>query len=125
MRRRSGRSNSSLDLRSGASGHVLDDFAKQPFLQTPMKVPAHFAEKNRLLEAGFAFAGFFALLITTMSAVYGILIADSDRAPRSPALRTGLVLGLVLSFAMTLVVTGYIIQAGGLVKAMRKLNGLD
>lgn len=76
-------------------------------------VPAHFAEKNRLLEAGFAFAGFFALLITTMSAVYGILIADSDRAPRSPAVRSGLVLGLVLSFALTLVVTGYIIQAGG------------
>lgn len=76
-------------------------------------VPAHFAEKNRLLEAGFAFAGFFALLITTMSAVYGILIADSDRAPRSPAFRTGLVLGLVLSFALTLVVTGYIVQTGG------------
>ena len=76
-------------------------------------VPAHFAEGNPLLEAGFAIARLLALLVTATAAVYGILISDSDRAPRSPAFRMGLVLGLVLSFALTLIVTAYIIQAGG------------
>lgn len=75
-------------------------------------VPAHFAVGNPVLEVAFGFARLLALLLTAMAAVYGILIADSDRAPRSPAFRTGLVLGLVLSFALTLVVTGYIVQAG-------------
>ena len=51
--------------------------------------------------------GVFATLLTSMALVYGILIARSDRAPRDPALKAGLVSGLVLTFALTMVFAGY------------------
>ena len=56
--------------------------------------------------------GVFAVILTSMSLAYGVLIARSDRAPRDPALRLGLVLGLVLTFALTMVFAGTLSQNG-------------
>ena len=56
--------------------------------------------------------GVFAVHLTGASLVYAVLIARSDRAPRDPALKLGLVLGLGLTFVLTLVIAGFMGQHG-------------
>jgi hypothetical protein len=63
-------------------------------------------------EVLYALMGVLAVHLTGASLVYGVLIARSDRAPRDPALRAGVVLGLVLTFGLTVVIAGYIGQHG-------------
>ena len=52
--------------------------------------------------------GGFAVVLTSITLVYGVLIARSDRAPRDPALRAGVVVGLVMTFVLTMVFAGYL-----------------
>ena len=52
--------------------------------------------------------GGFAVVLTSITLVYGVLIARSDRAPRDPALRAGVVIGLVMTFVLTMVFAGYL-----------------
>ena len=68
---------------------------------------SHFNEATPLHAAIYALMGVFATLLTTMALVYGVLIARSDRAPRDPALKAGLVLGLLLTFALTMGIAGF------------------
>jgi hypothetical protein len=75
-------------------------------------VASHFNETTPLSTWLYAFMGVFAVILTSMSLLYGLLIARSDRAPRNPALKLGLVLGLVLTFVLTLVLAGTLSQNG-------------
>ncbi len=67
---------------------------------------SHFNQSTPLHTAIFAAMGVFATLLTSMALVFGILIARSDRAPRDPALKTGLVVGLILTFVLTMIFAG-------------------
>ena len=73
---------------------------------------SHFNETTPLNTWLYGFMGVFAVILTSMSLVYGILIARSDQAPRDPAPRLGLVLGLVLTFVLTLVLAGTLSNNG-------------
>jgi hypothetical protein len=75
-------------------------------------VASHFNETTPLNAWIYGLMGVFAVILTSMSLVYGVLIARSDRAPRDPALKAGLVLGLVLTFVLTLVFAGTLSQNG-------------
>jgi hypothetical protein len=59
----------------------------------------------RLMGAG-------AVFLTSATLVFGALIWRSDRAPFSPALHVGLVAGLLLTFALTLLSAGFISTHG-------------
>lgn len=63
-------------------------------------------------QALYAGMGVLAVHLTGASLVYAVLIARSGLAPRDPALRAGLVLGLGLTFVLTVAVAGYMGQHG-------------
>jgi hypothetical protein len=75
-------------------------------------VASHFNETTPLNTWIYGLMGVFALILTSMSLTYGVLIARSDLAPRDPALRLGLVLGLILTFVLTMVFAGTLSQNG-------------
>lgn len=75
-------------------------------------VASHFNGTTPLNARLYVFMGIFAVILTSMSLLYGILIARSDRGPRDPALGLGLVLGLVLTFVLTLVLAGTLSSNG-------------
>jgi hypothetical protein len=66
--------------------------------------------------AGMAFyaaAGVLAVYFTGSTAVYGFLIARNRRPGLDPALRTGLALGLVLTFVLSVAFAGFMSNSGG------------
>lgn len=73
---------------------------------------SHFNEATALSRGIYIGMGVFAVHLTGASLVYAVLIARSDRAPRDPALKLGLVLGLGLTFVLTLVIAGFMGQHG-------------
>jgi hypothetical protein len=75
-------------------------------------VASHFNEATPLNVWVYGLMGVLALVLTSLSLVYGILVARTDRLPRDPALKAGLALGLVLTFVLTLVTAGTLSQQG-------------
>ena len=60
----------------------------------------------------YAAAGVLAVWFTASTLVYGVLIARNRRPGFDPALRTGLALGLVLTFVLSVAFAGYMSNAG-------------
>ena len=69
---------------------------------------SHFNTATPLSAWLYQLMGGFAVVLTSITLVYGVLIARSDRAPRDPALRAGVVVGLVMTFVLTMVFAGYL-----------------
>ena len=60
----------------------------------------------------YAAAGVLAVWFTGSTLVYGLLIARNRRPGFDPALRTGLALGLVSTFVLSVAFAGYMSNAG-------------
>ena len=63
--------------------------------------------------AFYAAAGVLAVWFTGSTVVYGWLIARNRRPGLDPALRTGLALGLVLTFVLSVAFAGFMSNSGG------------
>ena len=63
--------------------------------------------------AFYAAAGVLAVWFTGATLVYGLLIARNRRPGFDPALRTGLALGLVLTFVLSVGFAGFMSNSGG------------
>ena len=63
--------------------------------------------------AFYAAAGVLAVWFTGSTVVYGWLIARNRRPGFDPALRTGLALGLVLTFVLSVAFAGFMSNSGG------------
>lgn len=75
-------------------------------------VPSHFNETTPLRAAVFALMGVFAIILTSASLVYGVLIARNKPATLAPALRLSIISGLILTFVLTVAVAGYMAESG-------------
>ena len=67
---------------------------------------SHFNEATAFSTGVYALMGVFAVYLTGATLVHGGLIARSPEGPRDPALRLGVVAGLVLTFVLTVVFAG-------------------
>ncbi|WP_187968174.1 hypothetical protein [Aquibium microcysteis] len=74
-------------------------------------VASHFNRDGGFLEAIYPVMGLFAIGLSSATLVYGVLIGRDVRSPLSPAFRASLMLGLVLTFVLTVLVAGFL--AGG------------
>ena len=75
-------------------------------------VPAHFNDSATGTMV-YRAMGVLAVLLTSTSAVFGIAILRARDAGGDPALRLAIGLGLVLTFALTLPVAGYLSSGTG------------
>ncbi len=76
-------------------------------------VPSHFNVATPAMAAIYGAMGVFAVLLTSAAAVQGVAILRARGGGGDPALRLGIGLGLVLTFALTLPVAGYLSGVGG------------
>ncbi len=74
---------------------------------------SHFNTATPLMAALYPLMGLAAVTLTTLSLAFGIAIARNPATGLSPALRTGLALGLVLTFVLTVPVAGYMAGTPG------------
>lgn len=75
-------------------------------------VPSHFNETSSLRSAVYAVMGVLAVVLTSASLVYGLLILRSERVTLAPAVRLSIVSGLILTFVLTLAAAGYMSTNG-------------
>ncbi|MFN3547712.1 MAG: hypothetical protein ACK4U0_09500 [Mesorhizobium sp.] len=73
-------------------------------------VPSHF-NAEPAMQAIYRLMGLFAIGLTSATLVYGVLIGRDRRSMLSPAFRSSLSLGLVLTFVLTVLAAGFL--AGG------------
>jgi hypothetical protein len=71
-------------------------------------VPSHFNVATPTMAAIYSAMGVFAVLLTSAAMVQGVVILRARDAGGDPALRLAIGLGLVLTFALTLPVAGYL-----------------
>ena len=76
-------------------------------------VASHFNETNPFLAGIYFTMGALAIVLTSATLVYGVLIARDHASTLAPPLRQSLVWGLVLTFALTVVTAGYMASSGG------------
>jgi hypothetical protein len=69
-------------------------------------VTSHFNVGTPVMQGIYSLMGLFAVLLTTATLVHGIAIWRNPRTGLPPALHLSIWLGLVLTFALTLVVAG-------------------
>jgi hypothetical protein len=74
---------------------------------------SHFNTDVPLLATIYPVMGAFAVLLTSASLVMGISILRNRDAALDPALRTAVGIGLILTFALTIPVAGYLSGNGG------------
>lgn len=74
---------------------------------------SHYNVSSPLWSALYALMGVFAVTLTAMSLVMGIAIARNRATGLSPALHGAVWLGLVLTFALTVPVAGYLASRTG------------
>ncbi|MDN2580547.1 hypothetical protein [Aquibium sp. ELW1220] len=74
-------------------------------------VPSHFNRDGGFFETVYPLMGLFAIGLTSATLVYGVLIGRDRHSPLSPAFRASLSLGLVLTFALTVLAASFL--AGG------------
>jgi hypothetical protein len=70
-----------------------------------LNTASHF-NTTRIGSILYAMMGLGALFLTSATALYGVLILRSDRAPANAALHAGLVAGLVMTFCLTVLTAG-------------------
>lgn len=76
-------------------------------------VGSHFNESTPLLAVIYPTMGLFAITLTSATLVYGVAIARDHASPLAPALRQSIGLGLVITFALTVVTAGYMATSSG------------
>ncbi len=76
-------------------------------------VASHFNNTSPLMSALYPVMGIIAITLTSASLVYGIAFLRNRDSMLDPAFRLSLGLGLVLTFVMTLVTTGYMVSGTG------------
>ena len=74
---------------------------------------SHFNTDIPFFTVVYSVMGAFAVLLTSASLVMGISVWRNGNSGLSPALRQGVALGLILTFALTIPVAGYLSSAGG------------
>jgi hypothetical protein len=74
---------------------------------------SHFNTTVPLLTTIYSLMGAFAVLLTSASLVMGISIWRNRKTGLSPALHLSVALGLILTFALTIPVAGYLSASGG------------
>ena len=67
---------------------------------------SHFNTANPVMAALYGLMGVFAVILTSPSLVMGIAIARNPNTGLAPALRLSIVLGLILTFLLTLIAAG-------------------
>ncbi|MCX7645212.1 MAG: hypothetical protein N2Z62_07950 [Rhodobacteraceae bacterium] len=77
-----------------------------------MGTGSHFNHTTPALAALYPIMGLVAITLTSASLVYGVAIWRHRAAPPAPALRLSIALGLVLTFALTVAVAGFMATAG-------------
>ncbi len=78
-----------------------------------LNAASHFNTDVPLLAAVYPVMGAFAVLLTSASLVMGISILRNRDAALDPALRMAVGVGLILTFALTVPVAGYLSGNGG------------
>jgi hypothetical protein len=76
-------------------------------------IASHFNESSSILAWTYRLMGGLAVLLTSSALVYGILILRNRNSRLDPALKLSVGLGLVLTFALTVPVAGYMANSGG------------
>ncbi len=76
-------------------------------------IASHFNNTSPLMSALYPVMGIIAITLTSASLVYGIAFLRDRDSALDPAFRLSLGLGLVLTFVMTLVTTGYMVSGTG------------
>lgn len=67
---------------------------------------SHFNVAHPVMGAIYGLMGFFAVLLTSASAVIGVAIARNPETGLDPSVKLSIVLGLVLTFVLTVIVAG-------------------
>lgn len=67
---------------------------------------SHFNRETAAMDALYAVMGVGAVTLTSPSLLYGVLIARNPSTGLSPAMKTSISLGLILTFVLTLLVAG-------------------
>lgn len=78
-----------------------------------LNAASHFNTDIPFLTAVYQVMGAFAVLLTSASLVMGISVWRNRDGALSSALRQGVALGLILTFALTIPVAGYLSASGG------------
>jgi hypothetical protein len=76
-------------------------------------IASHFNESSPILAWTYRLMGGLAVLLTSSSLVYGLLILRNRNSRLDPAFKLSVVLGLVLTFVLTVAVAGYMANSGG------------
>lgn len=72
---------------------------------------SHFNVSTPFMAAIYSLMGFFAMILTSASLVFGLVILRDGKSRLNPVFRLSLGLGLTMTFALTAIVAGY--MAGG------------
>jgi hypothetical protein len=78
-----------------------------------LNTAAHFNTDIPVFTAVYSLMGVFAVLLTSASMVMGVSIWRNRNSGLSPSVHLSVALGLVLTFALTIPVAGYLSSAGG------------
>jgi hypothetical protein len=76
-------------------------------------IASHFNESSPMLAWTYRLMGGLAVLLTSSSLIYGILILRNRNSRLDPAFKLSVGLGLVLTFVLTVIVAGYMASNGG------------
>lgn len=74
---------------------------------------SHFNDTNTFMAAVYPIMGILAVTLTSASLVFGIHIYRNKTSGLAPAFKLSVVLGLILTFALTVLVAGYISSQPG------------
>ncbi len=73
-----------------------------------MGIQSHYNESNLLLAITYPAMGIAAVVLTSMTLFYGILIARHKNAALQPVMRFSVSMSLLLTFVLTLIAAGYL-----------------
>jgi hypothetical protein len=76
-------------------------------------VPSHFNRSSAVWSALYGVMGVLAVTLTSMSLVFGLAVARNPASGLAPAVKAGVAIGLVLTFALTLLVAGFMSAGSG------------
>ncbi|MEL6340763.1 MAG: hypothetical protein AAFQ65_12700 [Myxococcota bacterium] len=82
-------------------------------LASALGVRSHFNVEQSAWRVIYPWMGFVAMYLTSIAAVYGVLIIGSSDPSRPAAMRLAVGLGFLLTFALTLVVAGALATSSG------------
>jgi hypothetical protein len=76
-------------------------------------VGSHFNQATPFMGTIYGLMGLLAVLLTSASLVYGVVILRDPASPLDPAFRFAVGIGLILTFVLTVIVAGYMASHTG------------